>query len=58
MHLQAFDTSEAQMISDFAVNLLNDNHPVKIFSRVAIENNEISGLINFILNGDCNSPVK
>ena len=43
VHLQAFDTSEAQMISDFAVNLLNENHPVKIISLVAIENNEIVG---------------
>ena len=43
VHLQAFDNSEAQMVSDFAVNLLNENHPVKIISLVAIENNEIVG---------------
>ncbi|MEA1980593.1 MAG: N-acetyltransferase [candidate division Zixibacteria bacterium] len=40
---KAFDNSEAQMISDFAVNLLNENHPVKTISLVAIENNEIVG---------------
>lgn len=31
------------MISDFAVDLLNENHPVKIISLVAIETNEIVG---------------
>ena len=35
------------MVSDFAVNLLNENHPVKIISLVAIENNEIVGHIAF-----------
>lgn len=43
VHLQAFENSEAQMVSDFAVNLLNENHPVKIISLVAVENNEIAG---------------
>lgn len=43
VHLQAFDNSEAQRVSDLAVNLLNENHPVKIISLVAIENNEIVG---------------
>ena len=43
MHLQAFDNSEARLVSDLAINLLNDNHPVKIISLVAIENNEIVG---------------
>lgn len=47
MHLQAFDDSEARMVSDFAVNLLNENHPGKIISLVAIENNEIVGHIAF-----------
>ena len=41
--LQAFDDSEAQAISDLSVNLLNENHPVKIISLVAIENNELVG---------------
>ena len=43
VHLQAFDNSEAQMVSDLAVNLLNEDHPVKIISLVAIKNNEIVG---------------
>ena len=47
VHLQAFDKSEAQMVADFAVNLLNESHPVKIISLVAIENNEIVGHIAF-----------
>jgi putative acetyltransferase len=47
VHLQAFDDSETRMVSDFAVNLLNENHPVKIISLVAIDNNEIVGHIAF-----------
>jgi putative acetyltransferase len=47
VHLQAFDNSEAQMVSDMAVNLLNENHPVKIISLVAIENDEIVGHVAF-----------
>ncbi len=47
VHLQAFDDSEAQRVSDFAVNLLKENHPVKTISLVAIENNEIVGHIAF-----------
>ena len=47
VHLQAFDDSEAQMVSGFAVNLLKENYPVKIISLVAIENNEIVGHIAF-----------
>ncbi|MCD4669948.1 MAG: N-acetyltransferase [Actinomycetia bacterium] len=47
VYLQAFDNSEAQMISNFAVNLLNENHPVKIISIVAIKNNEIVGHVAF-----------
>jgi putative acetyltransferase len=43
LHLQAFDDSEAQMVSDLAVNLLNENNPVKIISLVAIKKNEIVG---------------
>ena len=31
------------MVSDFAVNLLNEKHPVKIISLVAIVNNKIVG---------------
>jgi putative acetyltransferase len=47
VYLQAFDTSEAQTVSDIAVNLLSENHPVKIISLVAIENNELVGHIAF-----------
>ncbi|MBN2178711.1 MAG: N-acetyltransferase [Deltaproteobacteria bacterium] len=43
VYLQAFDNSEAHIISDFAINLLNENHPVEIISLVAIENDEIVG---------------
>ncbi len=47
VYLEAFDHSEAQMVSDFAINLLNENHPVKIISLVAIENNDMVGHIAF-----------
>ena len=47
VHLQDFDNSEAQMVSDLAVNLISDNHPAKTISLVAIENNEIVGHIAF-----------
>ena len=47
VHLRAFDKSEARVVSDFAINLLNENHPVKIISLVAIENNEVVGHIAF-----------
>jgi putative acetyltransferase len=47
VHLQAFDNSEAQKVSDFAISLLNENHPVKIISLVAIEDDEIIGHIAF-----------
>jgi len=45
--LQAFDPSEAQIVSDLAINLLNENHPVEIISLVAITNNEIVGFAAF-----------
>lgn len=47
VHLQAFDSSEARLVSDLAIKLLNENHPVKTISLVAIENNEIAGHIAF-----------
>ena len=47
VHLQAFDNSEARLVSDLAIQLLNENHPVKTISLVAIENNEIAGHIAF-----------
>lgn len=43
VYSQAFDNSEAPIVSSFAVNLLNEKHPVKIISLVAMENNEIEG---------------
>ena len=43
VHLQAFANAEAQMVSDVAVKLLNETHPVRTISLVAIENNEIVG---------------
>ena len=43
VHLQAFDNSEARLVSDLAIKLLNENYPVKTISLVAIENNEIVG---------------
>ena len=47
VYLQAFEDSEAGIVSDVAVNLLKENHPVKIISLVAVENNEIVGHIAF-----------
>lgn len=47
VHLKAFDESEAQLVSELAVNLLRENHPVKVISLVALENNEINGHIAF-----------
>lgn len=47
VYLKAFDNSEARMVSDLAVNLLCENHPVKIISLVAIENDEVVGHIAF-----------
>jgi len=47
VHLQAFDDSEARVVSALAVSLLKENHPVKIISLVAIEGNEIVGHIAF-----------
>ena len=47
VHLQAFDNSEARIVSGLAINLLNENHAAKIISLVAIENNEIAGHVAF-----------
>jgi putative acetyltransferase len=47
VYLRAFDESEARMVSEFAINLLKENHTVKIISFVAIENNKIAGHIAF-----------
>jgi putative acetyltransferase len=47
VHLLAFDNSEARMVSEFAVSLLYENHPVKTISLVAMENNEVTGHVAF-----------
>jgi len=47
VYLQAFENSEAQLVSDLAVKLLNENHSVKTISLVAIEDNKIVGHIAF-----------
>ena len=43
VHLQAFDRSEAKLVSELSVKLLKENTPVKIISLVAIDNNQIVG---------------
>jgi len=43
IHLQAFDMSEAQIVSDLAISLLNEDSPIKTISLVAIEDNNIIG---------------
>ncbi|MDX1285376.1 MAG: N-acetyltransferase [Draconibacterium sp.] len=47
VHLQAFEESEAQMVADFTVRLLQENNPVKILSLVAVKDNKIIGHIAF-----------
>ena len=47
VHLQAFDKSEAQIVADIAVNLLNEKTPIKIISLVAIQDNKVVGHIAF-----------
>jgi len=43
LHLQAFDNSEAEMVSDFAVNLLHEKSSVNIISLLAVDNDLIIG---------------
>jgi putative acetyltransferase len=43
LHLQAFDNSEAELVSDFAVNLLHEKSKIKIISLVAIDSDAIIG---------------
>jgi putative acetyltransferase len=47
VHLQAFEPSEARIVADLAVNLLNEKSPIKIISLVAIQKDEIVGHIAF-----------
>ncbi len=41
LYLQAFDNSEAELVSDVAVNLLQEKSTINIISLVAIDNNTI-----------------
>ena len=43
LHLQAFDNSEAELVSGFAVNLLHEKSTINIISLVAIDNDAIIG---------------
>ncbi len=43
LHLQAFDLSEAELVSDLAVNLLHEKSTINIISLVAIDNEAIIG---------------
>jgi putative acetyltransferase len=47
LHLQAFDSSEAEQVSDLAVKLLHEKSTVNIISLVAIDNDAIIGHIAF-----------
>ena len=47
VHLQAFDHSESEIVSNVAVNLIHETSPSHIISLVAIENEEIIGHIAF-----------
>ena len=47
VHLQAFDNSEAQLVSELAVKLLEENPPVRIISLVAMEDHKIAAHIAF-----------
>lgn len=43
LYLQAFDNSEAELVSGFAVNLLHEKSTINIISLVAIDNDAIIG---------------
>ncbi|MGB3402040.1 MAG: N-acetyltransferase [Microcoleaceae cyanobacterium] len=47
LYLQAFDTSEAELVSNIAVNLLSEKPIINIISLVAIDNNTIIAHIAF-----------
>lgn len=47
LHLQAFDSSEAELVSDLAINLLHEKSTIKTISLVAINNDAIIGHIVF-----------
>jgi putative acetyltransferase len=43
LYLQAFDNSEAEVVSDVAVNLLHERSAIDTISLVAIDNDAIIG---------------
>lgn len=47
LHLQAFENSEAELVSDFAVNLLHEKSTINTISLVAIDNDTIIGQTAF-----------
>jgi putative acetyltransferase len=47
VHLAAFGQQEGRLVADCAVNLLNEQHPVKVISLVATVDNEIVGHVAF-----------
>ena len=47
LHLQAFDISEAEQVSDLAVDLLHDKSSVNIISLVAVDGDAIIGHVAF-----------
>ncbi|MEB3218218.1 MAG: N-acetyltransferase [Nostocales cyanobacterium 94392] len=47
LYLQAFDNLEAELVSDFAVNLLHEKSTINIISLVAINNDAIIGHTSF-----------
>jgi putative acetyltransferase len=47
LYLQAFDDSEAELVSNVAVNLLHEKPTINIISLVATDNNKIIGHIAF-----------
>lgn len=47
LHLQAFDSSEAKLVSDTAVSLLHEKTTINIISLVALDNDAIIGHVAF-----------
>ena len=47
VHLQAFDSTEAELVADLAVNLLSDKSAEKIISLVVIDGDAIIGHVAF-----------
>lgn len=47
VHLKAFDNSEARIVADLAVNLLEEHRRPRIISLVAIEHDEVTGHVAF-----------